>query len=1323
MVLKIKIGLFLLASLLLALVLPWPTQAGPLAQTPPPAFSKVFSPDTIGPGSTSTLEFTIDNTSSGTPVTDTTFTDNLPANVVIATPSSASHTCADGTITAPDGGTVISFSGGEVGGSSSCTVTVNVTSSTAGTHVNNSSVLTSYMNTHNAASANLVVDANRPGFSKSFLPSAVFLGGRSTLTFLFDNSANASQAIFMAFSDNLPTGLEIADPANIVDNCIDSPFTGGIVTAVPGTSVVSLAANAAVAAGGTCTVTVDVVTTGIGQLDNVSNDGTFIIGTTQYNMGKATAALSVTHSIVALEKSFSDDPAAPGSTTPLRFTLTNFDRINPASSIGFTDDLDATLSGMTLVSNIGSVCGGGSVTGAGMGLLTFSGGTLAANNAVPPPGICTFTVTLNIPPGAAAGAYPNTTSNVTSNSGTHNPASDKLFVEPAPILTKSFTDDPVVSGGTVTLVFTVTNPSPTSAMTAINFSDSLPPILQTMFSASVSNSCGGTATFTQLIDPPPPNNVIPAHVDLTGGSLAAGASCVVSLVLNVNNDATSGSYTNTSDQPTATVGGITYSGNVATDDLVVVGAPEFRKYFADIVVPGGTVDLVFELDHSANAPADATAIAFTDDLSLMGITGLTIASTQSACGGSMSSGAGPTFSFSGGSLAVGATCLITVTLQVPTSTVSSNYTNQAGNVTATVSGLAVTGNNPSDDLTVAGFGFSKTFVGDPVVAGDTIPLVFTLVNSSTVYTASTIYFQDNLGGPLGGGSTLVGLASTSGTLTDPCGTGSQLSGTIFLTFSGGSLAPGASCTFTVTLQVPAGAASGIYNNTTNLFKATINGSSRNLADATDALTVDNETLALAKSFVPNSAFVGVSGTPTTTTTLFFTITNISTSFSGTNITFTDDFGAVVTDVTTVGLPLTNVCGTGTVTDSGNANLTFTGGQVAAGASCTFSVTLTISSTALPGIHTNLSSDASGTMSGQPVTGPAASADLTLVDGSTSGQLLVDKVTDPAGDSTSFSFAVKGPALFTDQNFNLADGDTPQVIAAPVGVYTVTETVPTSWTLTSATCSDGSAIDNINISASEVVTCTFNNRDDSIGTIVVDKVTIPAGYTSTFAFTMTDGVGSVIQTFSLSDTSTPLGFDVTAGTYAITETIPMSWTLTSSCSDGSPINNITLSGNEIITCTFTNHYFSGYVYLPIILKDALPLPDLTVDSVVLSQVSGNTYNIAVTVRNQASVDVASGNNFYINAYLSSDLSTPIVVCSVQGGWFGAGQSYICNGQYTFGSGTHTVRGWADPYNTVGEANESNNTRDAGGVTISGLGQSLENKVTYPTGVLPTATPVK
>jgi len=60
-----------------------------------PAFSKVFVPATIGPRSASSLEYTIDNSPNGPPVSIVSFPDSLPADVTIATPAMDVLSAAD----------------------------------------------------------------------------------------------------------------------------------------------------------------------------------------------------------------------------------------------------------------------------------------------------------------------------------------------------------------------------------------------------------------------------------------------------------------------------------------------------------------------------------------------------------------------------------------------------------------------------------------------------------------------------------------------------------------------------------------------------------------------------------------------------------------------------------------------------------------------------------------------------------------------------------------------------------------------------------------------------------------------------------------------------------------------------------------------------------------------------------------------------------------------------------------------------------------------------------------------------------------------------
>ena len=343
-----------------------------------PTFSKVFTPSAIGPGSVSTITFTLTN-GTGSPVTGLGFTDVLPTTpgaVVIATPANASTTCDEGVVTAPPGGGTISFSDGRLGTGETCTVTVDVTASTAGTHTNTSGGLTSTPagGAPPTATADLIVVTTLPGFSKGFAPSSVPLGGRSTLTFTIDNSLNGSFALFLAFTDNLPAGMEIASPADASTTCtfISTP----LLTAVPGTSVVSLFVGG-VAAESTCTVSVDVVATGGGILNNIS--GELRSGSAPgVSSGTASATLDVTVDTLHLTKSFTDDPIPPGESATLEFTIENFDRNFSATSIAFTDDLTTivpALAGLTFASLLSNDCGG-TVSGVAGTTITFADGML-----------------------------------------------------------------------------------------------------------------------------------------------------------------------------------------------------------------------------------------------------------------------------------------------------------------------------------------------------------------------------------------------------------------------------------------------------------------------------------------------------------------------------------------------------------------------------------------------------------------------------------------------------------------------------------------------------------------------------------------------------------------------------------------------------------------------------------------------------------------------------------------------------------------------------------------------------------------------------------
>ena len=101
----------------------------------PPTISKVFSPTTVGTGVSSVLTITLSN-QNATALTAAAFTDTYPGGLINSATPSGTTTCGSGTVTAAPGGSSVALSGGTISANNTCTVTVNVTSNTAGAYTN-----------------------------------------------------------------------------------------------------------------------------------------------------------------------------------------------------------------------------------------------------------------------------------------------------------------------------------------------------------------------------------------------------------------------------------------------------------------------------------------------------------------------------------------------------------------------------------------------------------------------------------------------------------------------------------------------------------------------------------------------------------------------------------------------------------------------------------------------------------------------------------------------------------------------------------------------------------------------------------------------------------------------------------------------------------------------------------------------------------------------------------------------------------------------------------------------------------------------------------
>lgn len=199
------------------------------------------------------------------------------------------------------------------------------------------------------------------------------------------------------------------------------------------------------------------------------------------------------------------------------------------------------------------------------------------------------------------------------------------------------------------------------------------------------------------------------------------------------------------------------------------------------------------------------------------------------------------------------------------------------------------------------------------------------------------------------------------------------------------------------------------------------------------------------------------------------------------------------------------------------------------------------------------------------------------------KIIFDKVTVPAGDAQLFTF---DPSWSTT-DFQLADATTPHDSGFLVpGTYSVAETVPSGWDLTSATCSDGSPVTAIALGPGETVTCTFTNTKR--GKIIVRKITTGSAG-GPFGFTTTGGHG-LAASFNLTTVTAGvpvgntylIGAAGIGGTYTVTESsLATGFVLTDlGCSVnggaatpgnlGTRTVTITnLQPGAVVTCTFVN----------------------------------------------------------------------------------------------------------------------------------------------------------
>ncbi len=777
--------------------------------------------------------------------------------------------------------------------------------------------------------------------NKSFTPANVVSGETSILTIqVLNNTTTIANAL--AVTDNLPTspaGLVIAPGGLLGNTC------GGLVTAVPGTTTITLSGGtvAASASGtpGTCQFTVQVVANPATPPATYIN--TIPPANVSSSIGGTAASASATLAVAAIKpitgtKSFSTSLLqGNGAVSRMSITLSQANII-ALSGVAFTDSFPAQMQ-IATTPNVANSCGGTVTAAAGATSAALSSGTIPAS------GSCTISVDVvarNPTTVPFNGLVTNTIAagGVTSTLGATNAAaiSATITVQTGAAVTKAFSPATIVAGSNSTLTLTLSNYN-ASAISGFAFSDAMPAGVTLV--GGTTNSCGGASASTATT------------AGITGGGLAAApasiggaTSCTITVSVTA---ATAGTYVNA--VPAGNLSGVAFNAATATLTVNPFTPVSVAKAFdVATIARGGTSALTITLTNPSTTTA-AAITSFADNLNTMGA-GYTIGgAATTTCGGTLTATTATTLiSLSGGSIPLAGSCTITVPVLVGASAAIATSTN-----TIPVGALQTSiGNSTAaatDTLVINGSGVSKVFSPNRAAQGTTSTLTITLTNSDTTAAASVTAFSDNLTS-MGTGFTIASASTTCG------GTLTATAGSTLISLAGATIpiAPSTtvvgSCTITVTVDI--GTTSPIGNRTNTINAGALQTTvGNNSAAATSSLRVTNVTA--AKVFSPTTTARGG------TSTLTITLNNPDTGGTATVTSFTDNLTSMGTGFTVAATPAaTTTCTGGTVTAAaGGTTISLAGGTIpiASGPSTPGSCTITVpvqvatSVTATTGVNT------------------------------------------------------------------------------------------------------------------------------------------------------------------------------------------------------------------------------------------------------------------------------------------------------------------------------------------------------------------------------------
>jgi hypothetical protein len=785
-----------------------------------------MSPETTAPGAPVAVIYEISNQApADAAITDFSFTNTLPVIPGALQALNAVSNSCDGQLTVT--GPQISYTGGRLAIGESCSIRVLVVTDVPGSY---SSELSAVSVSYDGGApqilvepfaADLTVDDTEGVLTLSATPDDPGLGEVSRVAMHFDIPLNGSASINMyGFSYRLPEELTLASPSELSQDC---PFT---FTQKNQSTLTSQWFSST--AGVDCEIAFNVVARHPGVFP-LYRAGANTTGSTfsydrdggpQIELPVKPDQLQVSPEPLHLDAQISPNPAIPGGKANLVYTLTNTNRQSSASNVAFSQVLGNVVAGLSTASLVRNTCAA----------TVGTGGTVSVSNArIPKGGQCEIELQVDLP--NTVGIFSGSTSSVTAQV-----AGQPVVASAAGIrlglggsLVKSWSAPVVAAGDSVDLTFTLFNGDPNNAISNLNFKEFVPGL--EFDEIKVADDCDG-GTIHEL-------EGLVWSINGTGIGIPAGDSCQVVVQFTVPATARNGRYESGTDFAYEVNGDQQSDLTVVSDAFnILSGPPVLMALSPDSVQPGDSLVVDITLGNGdASAAIDQDVKPGYSNISALfdsavpevaaAVTGLPV----NPCGaGSSLVDTVDGLALQGGNLAEGESCHFELAVEVAPDATPGKVMLALDPITATPLGTGIeTTTRAETELSVVQLVADMAFYPLPATPGNeqlgyAVPIDNTQVGLQ--------YQLENLGDEalditfytLRPSEGLPGSAISALPADGFCGVSSSVSATNVLVFQSLTLAPGTSCTFDMTLELPLNPQPARYNFLTSNIVYTSDGS-------------------------------------------------------------------------------------------------------------------------------------------------------------------------------------------------------------------------------------------------------------------------------------------------------------------------------------------------------------------------------------------------------------------------------------------------------------------------------------------------------------------